>query len=314
LARRWSPALGTAGGPRPLALAGRVLGPFALVALPWYALCALRNGRAFLIEFFWRHHVLRLTSTELMHVQPWWYYLPVLAAALLPWTPLLLLAARRAPGRDARRWFLWAWLGFGLVALSAAVNKLPGYLLPLLPPAALLAALALEECPRPGPWLAACAVLLGSFLWAAAALPRSLASGRLSLRPLPAWEGIGLAPVLLAAAVWALARRGPRLAAAAAIAVGAAACVFYLKQQAVPATGRAASARTLGLQVAPHAAETCVDSLPRDWRYGLNYYSGTPLPDCADQPRPLRVRQVPGGPPFVAGAQEFRLPLSPGVH
>ena len=45
----------------------RVIMPFLIVALPWYALCYARNGRAFFHEFFWKHHVLRVTSPELAH-------------------------------------------------------------------------------------------------------------------------------------------------------------------------------------------------------------------------------------------------------
>ena len=37
------------------------------VALPWYLLCTLRNGNAFLTEFFWKHHFERFTSGALMH-------------------------------------------------------------------------------------------------------------------------------------------------------------------------------------------------------------------------------------------------------
>jgi 4-amino-4-deoxy-L-arabinose transferase-like glycosyltransferase len=38
----------------------RVLVSFAVLALPWYVLCYLQNGPAFLNEFFWRHHVDRV--------------------------------------------------------------------------------------------------------------------------------------------------------------------------------------------------------------------------------------------------------------
>jgi hypothetical protein len=36
-------------------------------------------------------------------------------------------------------------------------------------------------------------------------------------------------------------------------------------------------------------------NVKRDWVYGLNYYSVTPLPDCEQQPRPLQVLPGPGG-------------------
>ena len=37
----------------------------------------------------------------------------------------------------------------------------------------------------------------------------------------------------------------------------------------------------------------CVETLNRALRYGLNYYSVTPLPDCAVMPRTYRIRQAP---------------------
>ncbi|MEZ5366770.1 MAG: glycosyltransferase family 39 protein, partial [Bryobacterales bacterium] len=68
----------------------RATGPFLAVAGPWYLLCYLQNGSQFFNEFLWRHHVLRLVSPELQHVQPIWFYLPVLVVAILPWTPLVV--------------------------------------------------------------------------------------------------------------------------------------------------------------------------------------------------------------------------------
>jgi len=77
--------------------------PFLIVALPWYALCTARNGMAFLVDFFWKHNVGRfLTANVLQHGQPFWFYIPIALAALLPWTPLAAVAAvRKFPARPA---------------------------------------------------------------------------------------------------------------------------------------------------------------------------------------------------------------------
>jgi 4-amino-4-deoxy-L-arabinose transferase-like glycosyltransferase len=72
----------------------RLLHPVAIVAfcataLPWYILCARRNPdffRVFIIE----HNFKRFLTPEFQHVQPVWYYVPVLLVALLPWTGTLL--------------------------------------------------------------------------------------------------------------------------------------------------------------------------------------------------------------------------------
>jgi 4-amino-4-deoxy-L-arabinose transferase-like glycosyltransferase len=292
----------------------RAGGPFLIVCLPWYLLCFLRNGPVFLKQFFVLHHWQRITSGALMHTQHWWYYLPVFAAAFLPWTPLLFLRARRGAWRDPRRVCLAAWVLFGLLVFSVAVNKLPGYVLPLLPAAALLAAVALDEAADARPWLAACALLLVAFPVAAQVLAASLESGLLRA-PRPAFQWIWLAPAPIAAAAWAWESRGRRLAAVVFIAAGAAAGVLYVKQVAPPQVEQTAAARTLWREISPRAGELCVDRIERDWRYGLNYYSIAPLPECSDQPKALWVIQNdPGQPPRLVPAPERPVDLaSPGV-
>jgi 4-amino-4-deoxy-L-arabinose transferase-like glycosyltransferase len=252
-----------------IALAGVA---FLAVALPWYLLCYLHNGRPFLYEFFWKHHVERYFSGALMHGQPWWFYLEWLPVMLLPWSPLLLLV-RRSAIRDRRRLFLLVWVLFDLLLLSTAVNKLPGYVLPLFPAAAALLGLALDETANAGPWLAGSALLLAVFPVAV--------------------------QVLLAALAWWLESKGRRLAAVFAVALGATAGVAYLKTATAPELDRMASARALAKEIAPHAGEVCVDTISRTLRYSLYYYAGGPLPECSSQPKPIRIVQPPGAPAKV---------------
>ena len=287
----------------------RVVAPFLAVALPWYLLCYLRNGKVFLHDFFWLHNLERFTSNALMHVQPWWFYLPVLAGLLLPWFPLVFLVGRRAAWRDPRRLYLLAWVVFGMVFFTAATNKLPGYLLPLLPAAAALMGLALDEAEatHAGPWLAGCALLLVSFPIAARMLPTALAAG-LSKTPLPAFEAIWLLAGGVAAAAWVLESRARRLAAVLVVAAGATAGTVYLKCVAAPELNRTVSARALWHRVSGRADEVCVGQIERNCRYGLNYYTGAPLPECSVEARPLWVRQSPGKPPNLASVLPATIP------
>jgi 4-amino-4-deoxy-L-arabinose transferase-like glycosyltransferase len=135
----------------------RALVSFAVLALPWYVLCYLQNGPAFLNEFFWRHHVDRIASESIQHVEPFWYYVPVLLGALLPWTPLLAAIPKADFRGDARLRFLLVWSAGTFVMFSLVTNKLPGYLLPLLPPLAALAGIRLAAAPIPRTALAAAA-------------------------------------------------------------------------------------------------------------------------------------------------------------
>jgi len=276
-----------------------IAAPLLAVALPWYVLCYRANGTVFLHDFFWVHHVQRVASGTLMHVEPWWFYAKVLVAALLPWTPLLFCAARPALYRDRGRGFLLTIVLWGLLFFSIPINKLPGYLLPILPAAAALFGIALQQMRRAAPVLSACALLLCLFPMVAPALPQVLASG-LSRVPFPPFRLYWLLPVLLAAAVWWLETRRRRMAAIFLIAAGAAAGVVYLKLDAMPRVDRMATSRDLWRQVEAGAASTCVENIHRNWRYPLNYYSVQPLPECSDVPRPIHVTQIPGQPPRVS--------------
>jgi 4-amino-4-deoxy-L-arabinose transferase-like glycosyltransferase len=272
---------------------------FLVVATPWYALCWLRNGRVFFDEFIWRHHFERFASDSLAHLQPWWFYAPVLAAGLFPWTPLLAHLAGRAAIRDWKRQLLAAWVIFGFLFFSMATNKLPGYLLPLLPAVCALMGIVLAEA-RGARWtLAASALTLALLPLIAAALPEALPAG-LSAVPRTGLPWYWLVPAAaLAVAAWRLAVPERRTASLALVAVVAAAGFFVVKIGAAPQVDRQATARPLWRAISGRAGQVCVGEMHRAWRYGLNYYSVVPLPDCQDQPRPVEIRQEPGMPPAV---------------
>jgi 4-amino-4-deoxy-L-arabinose transferase-like glycosyltransferase len=284
---------------------GRALGlaglPFAAVALPWYVICYLKNGSIFLTNFFWIHHFERLTSDALLHVQPWWFYAPVFVAALLPWSPLLAIAVKRPAWADPRRLFLLLVVLWGLALFTLARNKLPGYVLPLVPAMAALMGIALDRASRTAAWLGLCALQLVWFPIAGPILPAVVATG-LSRAPAPRFSWTWLLPLAMAAAVWFLARRGRRSAATFVLAAGVTAGVVYLKIMIVPEVDLRASARPLAAQIAGRAQQVCLESLQRNWEYGLDYYLGSPLPSCADAPRPLHVVQEPGYPPRLRPA------------
>src|SRR5581483_8358971 len=167
----------------------RVVVPFLIVALPWYVFCYLRNGMTFLRSFFLEHHFARFTETSLMHQQPVWFYVPVLLGALLPWTPLIALVARRGLYADVRMRFLLAWAGFGFVFFSAAKNKLPGYLLPLVPAVAILMGYSIVKTKSARWALPVVALCLISVPVAMQVMPRALAAGiSRAAVPTPHWS------------------------------------------------------------------------------------------------------------------------------
>ena len=115
------------------------LGVIAAVNAPWYAGIFLREP-IFLRYFFWEHNILRFVK-PFDHLQPVWYYAPIVLAGLLPATTLLWSFARHlASGDEARAAGRTSALGFWLLAgiwcvffFSMSGCKLPTYILPAFP-------------------------------------------------------------------------------------------------------------------------------------------------------------------------------------
>jgi 4-amino-4-deoxy-L-arabinose transferase-like glycosyltransferase len=134
----------------------------AAVSLPWYWLAFRQNGYSFIAVFFINHNFARYVSDVHHHAQPFYYYIPVLAGLVFPWSgwlPLLWPDSLRSTLRAWRQWdrrtmLLVCWIAFPLAFFSFSGSKLAGYVLPLLPPLALLLGVrvaALTERPGDSP-------------------------------------------------------------------------------------------------------------------------------------------------------------------
>jgi 4-amino-4-deoxy-L-arabinose transferase-like glycosyltransferase len=122
------------------------------IALPWYVVMWLTHGTAYLQSFFVGDNFERFATDRFNDPRPWWFYLPVVAGGMLPWTPLALawlgpitqfLRGRRSIGTIDLRLLMWAILPLAFYSLS--VGKQPRYVLPVLPPLALLLASSIVE-------------------------------------------------------------------------------------------------------------------------------------------------------------------------
>ena len=272
----------------------RVLLPFAVVVLPWYVLCYAANGPAFVDDFFWRHHVERFMSDSIEHVRPFWYFLAVLPAGLLPWTPLLLLTPDAEQRRDPRMRFLLTWMVTTLLLFSVSRNKLPGYVLPLFPAVAIWMSVSLSKLRSPRYVLLAAAALLALVPVSEAVLPAAISRGLSQAWP-PAdipWFGMGVM-LATAAGVWWAASRQRTLLAVSLLAAGTAGGLTHLKLKTFPAIDRQAGTRALWRQVEPYLEQTCIGEVRRHVVYGLAYYSHGRLPSCGSAPRPFRVDSDP---------------------
>lgn len=111
----------------------------------WYLLLGFTQpgGFDFMRDLFLEHHLGRFTKPMQGHSGTVFFYLPVLAVGMLPWSPFIPLALARAAlrGRDERAAFLRLFALFSALVFaffSIAATKLPNYLAPALPGFALL--------------------------------------------------------------------------------------------------------------------------------------------------------------------------------
>jgi 4-amino-4-deoxy-L-arabinose transferase-like glycosyltransferase len=276
-----------------------VWGPFLATGFPWYILCFLKNGIPSLEILIWQHQVERLVSNSLQHGQPFWFYLPVLLAGVFPWTPLVALIFRQNVRKAGADFILV--VGFGLVFFSISWNKLPEYLLPLLPSLAALAGLALADLEDRAATriLAVCAGLASLAPMLSGILPEALAGG-ITRSHVPPMGSLWILPL----AVCVLILR-PTVAVSAIVVAITAATVF-LKISSLPMVDEVVSARPIWRQIAGRRDQVCVEWMHRRYRYGLNYYSVTPLPDCTVEEKPLHVVQGVTDPPRLSAPSALR--------
>jgi 4-amino-4-deoxy-L-arabinose transferase-like glycosyltransferase len=201
-------------------------GALALVlAAPWFIVVSSRNPE-FARFFFIHEHFERFLTQEHRRVGAWWYFVPLLAIGLLPWVGAFVWTLKRS-WRDApsdRNGFSWprfclVWIAFVFVFFSASGSKLPSYILPLFPAAALVIGWQLTRLDARTLWrlvflLAAGGWVLLAGIWlswdalvARVADASTLADVCARLHP---WFVAGLAVAALgySAAAWALSRPG----------------------------------------------------------------------------------------------------------
>jgi len=264
---------------------------FVIVALPWYALCALRNPD-FVDVFLISHNVQRFLTPVFQHQQPLWFFGPILLLGLLPWAPLLFgttLDGIRLVGSS--RWmnspsfFVACWAIFPVLFFSLSQSKLPGYVLPAIPPIALLLARSLSkgisQRDSQSRWMLAATGIGLLLLGGIAATPSLAASGMPGITP-GALQPVAVALLVGGAAVILLTARRKLTYAVALSALSMAAAAGALTRTVLPRMDAHISARTaaqlLAGYPAPQAPSLSVHQMHRAWHYGLNYYLRRDVP------------------------------------
>jgi 4-amino-4-deoxy-L-arabinose transferase-like glycosyltransferase len=303
---------------RSLSVTGFLL--FAAIVLPWYVAVQHKVPQFFRV-FFIEHNLERFGTNLYQHSQPFWYYIPVFLLAALPWTffalPALVEAGRHAFTRwrannestnpeprtvdadvdDGLPSFLFVWIVVPIVFFSISRAKLPGYILPAIPAAALLTAdyvHRLKTIPRLLTSLHAllCAMLMVGALMAPFAMAK--------LAPPPALQiGMTVTGALIAVMVLLMVRReGVRVLHFVTL-VPTILAVAFLLRPAAATIDRTQSARPVNQRLAELgvAANDPVASfnVKRQVAYGLDFYRNRPITHY-EQEGPLDMPSgVPSG-------------------
>ena len=143
---------------KPLHIIPGVIIFFAII-LPWHWLMLKMHGSLFLKEYIIKHHIARfVNSQDLGRKQPFWFYIPILFAAIFPWSFVLIsyiLKSFKGFAKKVKRRFkhnffiersnfdiitilMWAYIFVTFFFYSFASTKLPTYMLPIIAPFAIL--------------------------------------------------------------------------------------------------------------------------------------------------------------------------------
>ncbi|MEO6964550.1 MAG: glycosyltransferase family 39 protein, partial [Acidobacteriaceae bacterium] len=288
---------------------------YLAMVLPWFIAVQHRNPE-FIRVFFLQHNLERFATDRFRHAQVIWYYIPVMALALMPWLGLALRAlwdavknsidewkVRRNPDRyignprtgDAFPEFLVLWALFPVVFFSFSQSKLPGYILPSVPPLTILCGDYLNRIRKRAldvPMLIIHAIVVGILVGGALMLPQILIHPEhwppLRVILVAVTEGIAVAVAILIVVM----RFGTTRLLMATLVPVALILVFLLGTHNGVLLDQKYSARTLAHELtripdAPH--EVAVFQARRDMQYGLGFYLNERVPNYEESGIPAKA-------------------------
>ncbi|WP_158790689.1 glycosyltransferase family 39 protein [Granulicella sp. L60] len=275
---------------------------YLAMVLPWYIAVQKRNptfGRLFFIE----HNLERFATNRYQHHQPFWYYIAVLLIGLMPWTVLAIRAlvdsievsiaewkVRHKPQRylghtragDAFPEFLVLWTLFPILFFSFSGSKLPGYILPSIPPLTILTADYLNRVRREGlpRWLLwSHAGLCGLLTFVLVLAPQHMKYE--TLVPSAQWLLIaGASAIVFAAIVFLVIQRWGISQVCNVTLLPILASLIFLLGFHGKDLDINYSARPLAREIqrqAPDVKLVATDLIKRDMDYGLAFYRNQPM-------------------------------------
>ena len=124
---------------------------FFAITAPWFIWVSLVNPE-FPNFFFIREHFERFTTDEHKRVAPWFYFFPLLIVGFAPWllqlpNGMLLAIKERANNESGFKplWLCFVWSVLIFAFFSKSQSKLPGYIIPIFPALAIIAAAAIDS-------------------------------------------------------------------------------------------------------------------------------------------------------------------------
>jgi 4-amino-4-deoxy-L-arabinose transferase-like glycosyltransferase len=275
---------------------------YLVIVLPWY-LAVQKKNPTFYRQFFLEHNLERFATNRYQHHQPIWYYLAVVLLALMPWTVIAFRAlidsiqisiaewkVRHDPQRylghsragDAFPEFLVLWALFPILFFSFSGSKLPGYILPSIPPLTILTADYLNRTRRdgmPGWLLWSHAALCGLLVFVLVLAPQHMKYE--TLVPSTAWMVAAMtSAVAMAMLVLLIIRRWGVSQTRNATLIPILASLVFLLGFHGKDLDLNYSARPLAAEMARQAPEIkvlAVENVKRDMDYGLAFYRNEPL-------------------------------------
>lgn len=270
---------------------------FFAIALPWYVALEMKVPEFFRV-FFYEQNLQRFGTNRYQHIQPFWYYIPVFVLSVFPWVVFTLTgiveAAREAVAKIGsqrssssenevdRDWlpvFLFLWMAIPIVFFSISRSKLPGYILPAIPAAALLTVNYLHTKADAINRLrlilhsALCGVLVGLTLYAPWRMLKQSPPSRV-------FVGMALATVTTAVAVFLIVRLGGLRVLRLATLLPLVLCIGFLLRPAARVIDQANSTRAVNVrleQLGVPPGPVAVFNVKREVEYGLNFYRNAPV-------------------------------------
>jgi 4-amino-4-deoxy-L-arabinose transferase-like glycosyltransferase len=272
------------------------------ITLPWFIAVQIRTPEFFRV-FFIEHNLERFGTNLYQHQQPFWYYIPVFLLSVMPWTVFAVSALvescascvrlfrkesddeenTKPKEDDNGAWlarYLLLWIAIPVIFFSISRSKLPGYILPAIPPVAVLTAAWLQNAKdaivrwRLPLHALICGALFGGVLLVPWWINRIPTPADMKVRAV-----IVMAVVTLSVVV--IVRRGGVRILRVATLVPVVMVVWFLLRPLAHLIDQSTSARAVQAElqaaVMPPQAPMAVFEVKRDVEFGLNFYRNRPI-------------------------------------